>query len=81
MVALRLLTLVEFFSKTGSDTFRNVLINGKEQESRKKHVITVQKRNSSSREGLTVETRFLDIEKSNSKSLFSNDSKCKTIAR
>ena len=44
-------------SKTGSDTIRKVLIYGKEQESRKKHFITVQK-NSSSWEGLTVETRF-----------------------
>ena len=26
----------DFFSKTGSDTFRSVLIHGKEQESRKK---------------------------------------------
>ena len=49
-----------------------------DQESRKKCVITVQK-NSSSR--VTVETRFLDIEKSNSKTLLSNDSKCKTITR
>ena len=28
-------------------------------------------------EGLTIETRFLDIEKSNSKRLFSSDSKYK----
>ena len=32
-----------FFSKTGYDTFRSVLIFGKEQESRKKYFITVQK--------------------------------------
>ena len=32
-----------FFSKTGSDTFRSVLIYGKDQESRKKNFITVQK--------------------------------------
>ena len=32
---LKLLTRVRFFSKTGSDTFRSVLIYGKEQESRK----------------------------------------------
>ena len=31
-----LLTHVGFFSRTGSDTFRSVLIYGKEQESRKK---------------------------------------------
>ena len=37
-------------SKTGSDTFRNVLIYGKEHESRKKNFITVQK-NSQSRTG------------------------------
>ena len=35
---LRLLTHVDIFSKTGSDTFRNVLIHGKEQESHKKNV-------------------------------------------
>ena len=39
---LRLLTYVGFFSKTGSDTFRSVLIYEKEQESRK-NFITVQK--------------------------------------
>ena len=27
--------MLDFFSKTGSDTFRNVLIYGMEQESRK----------------------------------------------
>ena len=43
----------------------------------KNYFITVQN-NSPSWEGLTVETRFLDIEKSNSKRLFWNDSKCKT---
>ena len=32
----RLLTHSGFFSRTGSDTFRSVLIYGKEQESRKK---------------------------------------------
>ena len=42
--------------------------------------ITVQS-NSSSSEGLSVETRFLDIEKSNLKRLFLNDSKCKSITR
>ena len=40
---LRLLTHVGFFSKTGSNTFKSVLIYGKEQESRKKYFITVQK--------------------------------------
>ena len=39
------------------------------------------KRKSSSYEGLTVETRFLDVEKSSSKRLFSDDSKYKTITR
>ena len=33
----------DFFSKTGSDTFRNVLIYGKEQEFGKKYFINVQK--------------------------------------
>ena len=33
---LRLLIHIGFFSKTGSDTFRSVFLNGKEQESRKK---------------------------------------------
>ena len=31
------------FSKTGSDTFRSVLICGKKQESRRKYFITMQK--------------------------------------
>ena len=35
-VSLRLLTHVGFFSKKWSDTFRNVLICGKEQESDEK---------------------------------------------
>ena len=35
------------FSKTGFDTFRSILIYGKEQESRKKKFITVQKNSSS----------------------------------
>ena len=35
--------MLEFFSKTGYDTFRSVLIYVKEQESRKKYFITVQK--------------------------------------
>ena len=52
---LRLLTHSGYFS--GSDTFRSVLIYGKEQECRKKYFITVQN-NSSSWEGLTVETRM-----------------------
>ena len=39
---LRLLTRDGFFSETGSDTFRNVLIYGKEKEYQKKYVITVQ---------------------------------------
>ena len=28
----------DFFPKTGSDTFRSVLIHGKEQESREKNI-------------------------------------------
>ena len=47
----------DFFSKTGSDTFRSILMYGKEQESRKDYFITMQ-RKSPSQEGLTVETRF-----------------------
>ena len=43
LIRLRLLTHVRFFSKTWSDNFRSVLIYGKEQESRKKCFITVQK--------------------------------------
>ena len=35
---LRLLTHVGFFSRTGSDAFGIVLIDGKEQESRKKYL-------------------------------------------
>ena len=33
----------DFFSKTRSDTFRSILTYGKEQESRKKYFIAVQK--------------------------------------
>ena len=47
---------------------------------KKEYFITPQK-NSPSREGLTVETRFLDIERSNSKRFFLNDFKCKTVTR
>ena len=36
--------MLDFFSKTWSDTFRSVLINGKEQGSRKKYFIPVQKK-------------------------------------
>ena len=36
---------------------------------------------SSSCEGFTVETRFLDIKKSNPKRLFSNDAKYKTVTK
>ena len=43
MGCLRLLIHSGFFSKAGSDTFKSVLIYGKEQESRNKNVITVQK--------------------------------------
>ena len=46
----------------------------------KKYFITVQKI-SSSWVGLTIGTRFLDIEESNSKRLFSNGTKCKTVTR
>ena len=35
--------MLDFFSEAGSDTFRSVLIYGKEKKSRKKYVITVQK--------------------------------------
>ena len=78
--SLMLFTHVGFFSKTRSDTFRSVLIYGKEQEPRKKYFRTVQD-NSSSREGLTVGTRFFYVEKSNSNRSFLNDSKYKTITR
>ena len=44
-----------FFLKTGSDTFRNVLIYGKEQESRNKYFITVPKNHLSV---LTFKTHF-----------------------
>ena len=49
----------DFFSKTGSDTFRSVLIYRKEQESRKKCYNRA--KSSSFWEGLTVETRLLWI--------------------
>ena len=68
----------DFFSKTWSDNFRSVLIDEKEKEHRKKYFIIVQ-------EIITFLRTFellnvlLDIEKSNSKRLFSNDSKCKKI--
>ena len=71
----------DFFSKTGSDTFRSVLIYGKDQESRKKCVITVQK-NFVFLRGLDRRNTFLQIsKKSYSKSLFSNYTKCKTVTR
>ena len=53
----------------------------KSKNLKKKHFITVQI-NSFSYKGLTIETRFfLDFKRSNSKRLFLNDSKCKTITR
>ena len=66
----------DFFT-TGSDTFGSVLIYRKEQESRKKNYFITEQKNSSSREGLTVKTRFFP----HSERLFLNDSKCKTITR
>ena len=66
----------DFFSKTGSDTFSSVLKTGKEQESRKKF-ITVKKIHLAETVWLWKHV-FLDIEKSNSKRLFSNYSKHKT---
>ena len=71
----------DFFSKTGSDTFRSVLIYGKEQEFRKKYVITVQKESIFLRGFDRRNMFFLVIEKSDSKRLFSNDSKCKAITK
>ena len=47
----------------------------------KNNVSKSYKKNSPSWEGLTVETRFLDMEKSDSKKLFSDDSKWKTFTR
>ena len=41
--SLEVVDSCRIFSKTGSDTFRSVLIYGKEEESRKKNFITVQK--------------------------------------
>ena len=61
-------------SKAWSDTFKGVSIYGKEQESRKKYFITVQKTFIFLRKFDRRNTFLLDIEKSNSKSLFSNDS-------
>ena len=58
---------------TGSDTFRIVLPYGKKQESRKnisQHHFPVDRIN-----------KFLDIEKSNSKRLFLDNSKCKAFNR
>ena len=53
---IKVADLCRFILKTGSDTFRNVLIYGKEQNSRRIfHNYT--KKNSSSWEGLTVKTR------------------------
>ena len=71
----------DLFKKTWSDTFRSVLVYERNKDFEKKYFVTVQK-NSSLPEDLTVEARFiLDIEKSNSKWLFLNDSKCKSITR
>ena len=77
--ALRLLTHVGFLSETRSDTFRSVLINGKEQKSGKKWYIPVQKITFLRR--FDRRNTFLDIEKSISKRLFSDYSKCKTVTR
>ena len=52
----KLSTGLGFCSKTGTDTFRSFLLNGKEQEPQKKHSIVVQKISSSSK-SLTVRTR------------------------
>ena len=59
----------------------NVLVHGKGQESRKMYFITVQKKFIFLRRFDSRNTFFLDIEKSDSKRLFSNDSKCKSITR
>ena len=75
----RLLTHVGPFPKH-SLIFSEVFCNMERSKNLEKNFITVQK-NSSSREGLTVETRFLDIEKSNSKRLLLNDSKCNSVPR
>ena len=77
--ACSLLTHVRVVLKTGSDTFRSLLIYQKEQESGK-NILTMHE-NSSSLEGLMAETHFLDIEKSNSKRLFSDNSKCKIVTK
>ena len=74
-----LLTHVGFFSKTGSDTFRSVLISGKEQESGKKMCQYRAEKIVFPRRFDRRNTLLLDIKKSNSKYLFSNDSKCKTV--
>ena len=69
----------QIFSKAGSDTFRSVLVYGEEPEAQKichnctKKIIFLR--------GFDRRNTFLDIEKSNSKNLLSNDSKCKTISR
>ena len=70
----------DFFSKTWPDTFRRVLVYGKEQEPKKKLDI------SSLCTKLTFlrfdrRKTFLDAEKYNSKRLFSNDVEWKSVTR
>ena len=72
--------MLNFFSKTWSDTFRSVLVYGKEQKSRKTCHNRAKKfiflRRFDRRDPFS-----LDIEKANSKRLLLNDPKCKTITR
>ena len=77
---LRLLTRVGFFSKTGSDTVRSVRCMERSKNLEKRFynsskIFTFQRRFG------CKNTFFLDIEKANSRSLFSSEAKCKTITR
>ena len=78
---LMLLTHVGFFWKMWSDTFKSVLVYGKEQESRRKIFHNRAKKFIFLRSFDRRNTFFLEFEKSNSKRLFLNDSKCKSVTR
>ena len=74
-----MLTHVGLFSKTGFDSFKSVLTDGKEQESRKKYFITLQKILPSS-DGLTDDTPAKFSEnKQNSENFDNETSKLQSV--
>ena len=76
-LAIKVVDSCRIFSETWLDNFRSVLVYGHELGSRKKYFITVQKEFIFLRRIDGRNKFFLDIEKSNPKTLFLNDSKSK----